>query len=209
MRYLSSKLGVENMYNREKILGKIYHFRDKFKQKRLMKKYNVSIGEYSYGTPNIHFGKLENTKLVIGKFCSIGKGVHVYLGGNHRTDWITTYPFPAKFAWAKGKENYRVSKGNVIIGNDVWIGAGVTILSGVKIGDGAVIGANAVVAKDIPAYAIVVGNPANVVKYRFDESEIAFLEEVKWWDWELDKIQQNIDYLLSRDLITMKKEDII
>lgn len=192
------------MVTREKILGKLYHFRDIYKQKKLQQKFNVTIGKYSYGTPVIHFGKLEDKKLVIGKFCSIGKNVHVYLGGNHRTDWITTYPFPAKFTWAKKIQNYRVSKGDVIIGNDVWIGADVTILSGVAIGDGAVIGAGTVVTKDVPPYSMVVGNPGRVVKYRFDKDDVEYLLQLKWWDWDLKEIEDNIKYLLNDDIQALK-----
>lgn len=197
--------------NREKILGRIYHFRDNFKQRSLQRKFNINIGEYSYGTPIIHFGNLEGTKCIIGKFCSIGKNVHVYLGGNHRIDWISTYPFPVKFKWAKDKGEYRVSKGDVIIGNDVWIGSDVTILSGVTIGNGAVIGAGAVVAKDVPAYAVAVGNPATVVKYRFKADEIDYLEKMQWWNLSIEKIEKLIDDLLNDDVCTFKKnlEEII
>lgn len=182
------------------ISGKLYHRRDKVRQKKLQRKSNVEIAENSYGTPIVHFGDVENTKLKIGKFCSIGKNVHVYLGGNHRMDWITMYPFPAKFEWANEYNNYQTSKGNVIIGNDVWIGSEATILSGVTIGDGAVVGAKTVVTKDIPPYAIVVGNPARIVKYRFKQEEIEELLKVKWWEWELEKIEKNIKYLLDDDI---------
>lgn len=184
------------------IKGKIYHKLDKHHQKRLQKKRNVRIGRYSYGTPVVHFGEQEGTELVIGKFCSIGKNVHVYLGGNHRMDWITMYPFPAKFDWAKEYREYQVSKGDIKIGNDVWIGADAVILSGVTIGDGAVIGAETVVTKDIPPYAVAVGNPMRIVKYRFEEEKIAKLLEVKWWDWEIEEIEKNISSLLSDDVET-------
>jgi acetyltransferase-like isoleucine patch superfamily enzyme len=105
---------------------------------------------------------------------------------NHRVDWISTYPFPAftdKFPEAKGIEQFVTTKGDVTIGNDVWIGQHVTILSGVTIGDGAVIGAHSVVGKSIPPYAIAVGNPARVIRYRFDEKTIEMLLKIQWWNW--------------------------
>lgn len=180
--------------------GKLYHKRDKIRQKKLQKRRNVEIGENSYGTPVVHFGEIENTKLMIGKFCSIGKNVNVYLGGNHRMDWVTMYPFPAKFDWAENYNNYQTSKGNVVIGNDVWIGSNATILSGIKIGDGAVVGAESVVTKDVPPYAVVAGNPARIVKYRFTQPEIEQFLEIKWWDWPLEKIEHNIQYLLNDEI---------
>jgi acetyltransferase-like isoleucine patch superfamily enzyme len=104
----------------------------------------VEIGEYTYGNPIVlFFGS--NSKLRIGKFCSLAEGIQIYLGGNHKGDWISTYPFFAHPEIFVGFETNNVSKGNVIIGNDVWIGNQAVIMSGVMIGDGAIIGANSVV----------------------------------------------------------------
>lgn len=139
----------------------------------------------------------ENKKCYIGKFCSIAEGVTVFLGGNHRVDWISTYPFPAFFPEAKYITGHPASKGDVIIGNDVWIGTNVVIMSGVTIGDGAVIGAYAVVAKNIPPYAVAVGNPARVVRYRFDEKTIQALLKIQWWNWPIEKIKANMHLLCS------------
>ena len=134
------------------------------------------IGAYTYGTPLIYGGREEDilnvSKLKIGKFCSIADGVVIYLGGYHRTDWITTYPLNQMF---KGYEHIKdnvISKGDVIIGNDVWIANKSTILSGVKISDGAVIGTNSVVTKSVGPYSIVAGNPAMEIRKRFDEKTI-------------------------------------
>lgn len=161
----------------------------------------AEIGDFSYGCPEIlHWG--EAAQLKIGKFCSIANGVKIFLGGNHRVDWVTTYPFSgpklSKIWLGKRRiEGQPATKGDVIIGNDVWIGYDATILSGVKIGDGAVIGANAVVAKDVRPYAIVVGNPAKEVRRRFDEEIIQKLLEIRWWDWPVEKIKKNIPLLCN------------
>ena len=159
----------------------------------------ADIGEHSYGHPSlVYFG--EDASLKIGKFCSFSSDVVIMLGGNHRTEWITTYPFPAIPAvWpsAQGIAGHPQSKGHVTIGNDVWIALGATILSGVTIGDGAVIGAKAVVAKDIPPYSIVVGNPARIVGKRFSDATIEALLQAKWWDWPDTLLAQKLDLLCS------------
>jgi acetyltransferase-like isoleucine patch superfamily enzyme len=159
----------------------------------------TTIGDFTYGLPNImEYG--EGSALEIGKYCSIAENVLILLGGEHRTDWITTYPFPILAeGWqdAAAIQGHPRSKGNVVIGNDVWIGTGATILSGVKIGDGAVIGAHAVVAKDVDSYAIAVGNPVKIVRKRFSESQVSALLRIRWWDWPTDKIKQRVQLLCS------------
>jgi chloramphenicol O-acetyltransferase type B len=157
------------------------------------------IGDYTYGSPDV-FSYGEGARLRIGKYGSIASGVQIFLGGNHRPDWVTTYPFPVldgDWPGAAGIVGTPLSKGDVVIGNDVWIGYGATILSGVRIGDGAVIGAMAVVTKDVPDYAIVAGNPARVVKMRFDDTSIARLLEIKWWDWPAERVDANTPLLCS------------
>jgi chloramphenicol O-acetyltransferase type B len=138
--------------------------------------------------------------LTIGAYTSIGTGVTVMLGGEHRTDWVTTYPF--SFFWDAAKEikGHPRSKGDVVIGNDVWIANDARIMSGVSISDGAVVGAGAVVTKDVPAYAVVAGNPSRVVKFRFDERTIGRLSAIKWWDWEPNRIADWLPKLLSDDV---------
>lgn len=160
------------------------------------------IGDYTYGTP-IVLGWGEGRRLKIGKFCSIAGGVIIFLGGNHRVDWVTTYPFvefPEEWPKAKGITGHPVSKGDVVIGNDVWIGYGATILSGVRVGDGAVIGAMAVVAGDVEPYSIVAGNSARLVRKRFDEETIDRLLQIRWWDWPLERIRDNVGILMSGDV---------
>lgn len=128
-------------------------------------------------------------------------------GANHRMNSVTTYPFNIMGnGWEKvtPKLEDLPFKGDTIIGNDVWIGQNVTILPGVHIGDGAIIGANSVVTKDIPAYHIAGGNPCKIIRKRFNEELINYLEEIKWWNWEEDKIFKNLEILCSNDIEKIK-----
>jgi acetyltransferase-like isoleucine patch superfamily enzyme len=162
----------------------------------------MSFGKYSYGKPIIHWQNKE-AKLFVGNFCSIADNCNILLGGNHRTDWVTTYPFGHihKNVFKNFKGNGHPStKGNVIIGNDVWIGRNVTIMSGVTIGDGAVIANNSHVVKNVEPYSITGGNPAKFIKNRFTEQQIAKLLEIKWWYWEDAKIEQFTHLLCNNDI---------
>lgn len=169
--------------------------KDFFKKKKSWSD-GYEVGRGTYGKPLVHSWG-EPSTLKIGKFCSISGNVHILLGGNHRTDWITTYPFPVFWDNAKHTTDQSISKGDVSIGNDVWIGMGAMILSGVTIGNGAVIGASAVVSKDVPSYSIVAGNPAVVVKKRFPDEDISALEKIQWWDWDDSKIKAAMHLLLN------------
>ena len=160
---------------------------------------NVTIGDYSYG----FFDVLEwnnETKLKIGKFCSIAADVLFLLGGEHRKDFISTYPFNALMESFEHIEGHPASKGDIIVGNDVWIAHGAKILSGVNIGDGAIIAANSLVTRDVPPYAIAMGSPAKVVQYRFDEDTIEKLLEIRWWDFEEEEIIKIIPLLQSNNM---------
>lgn len=173
-----------------------------FFTKDILKGEQYHIGDYTYGNPKVLFGK-SGAHLTIGKFCSISVGVEIFLGGNHRIDWISTYPFnslPKYFPEGKNIKGHPATNGDVTIGNDVWIGKNVTIMSGVTIGDGVVIAANAVVVKDIGDYEIWGGNPARFIKKRFDAPTIEKLKAEKWWDWDIDKIKNNIEKLCSKEL---------
>ncbi|MFO1241962.1 MAG: CatB-related O-acetyltransferase [Rickettsiales bacterium] len=162
---------------------------------------SMTVGDHTYGNegglPDIQWldGNSEKVTLTIGKYCAFANDVKILMGGNHRTDWITGYPFRGPTLERKTP----ISKGDVIIGNDVWLGTECMILSGLTIGNGAVIAARAVVTKDVPAYAIVAGNPAKVVKMRFSDAVIAKLEDIRWWDWPQDKIERNLHILCSGD----------
>ena len=149
----------------------------------------------------------EGTKLEIGSFCTIAGNLQVFLGGNHRTDWFTTFPFghvyQDVFNQFDGK-GHPSTKGDVLIGNDVWVGQNVTIMSGVTIGDGAVIACNSHVVKDVESYTIVGGNPAREIRKRFSEEIIEILQKLKWWEWEDEKINHVTPILCSSNLMLLK-----
>ncbi|WP_210487554.1 CatB-related O-acetyltransferase [Microvirga antarctica] len=177
---------------------------------RLAARHGFDIGAFSYGRPKVRFAE-SGRKLTIGRYCSIADKVEILLGGNHRVDWATTYPFSAlRSLWPSAPEtnDYHGSRGDVTIGNDVWLGSGATILSGVTVGHGAVVAAHALVTKDVPPYAIVGGNPAKLIRYRFDEATIAALLEARWWDLPRERIATLIHLLQSdriRELIAAVK----
>lgn len=157
------------------------------------------FGSFSYGVPLVkHWdGK---TKLTIGSYCSIANNVQIFLGGNHRTDWITTYPFPLYFKEKRHIKDYTSSRGDVVIGSDVWICQNCTILSGVTIGHGAVIATGAVVTKNVEPYSVVAGVPAVHTKWRFDQSTRDALLATAWWDWPHSEVYAHIDQLCSGDV---------
>lgn len=162
---------------------------------------NIIVGDYTYYDDPVDSEHFENhvthhydligDKLVIGKFCAIAKGIEFVMNGaNHRMGSVTTYPFNIMGGgWEKCTPSLEELplKGDTVVGNDVWIGQNVTVMPGVHLGDGVIIAANSVVAKDIPAYHIAGGNPCRVIKKRFDEEQIDFLLNLKWWDWEPEK----------------------
>lgn len=177
-------------------------FRKKKMPKYLKERYpEYKIGKGTYGNPHLYdWG--EGAVLQIGAYCSFAGGVKIFLGGEHRVDWITTYPFSGLWDSAKKIEGHPSTKGDIVIGNDVWIGTDAVIMSGVSIGDGAVIGARAVVTKDVPPYAVAVGNPASSVKKRFSEEQIKALLQIKWWDWEESRIEKALPMILNNDIET-------
>lgn len=157
------------------------------------------IGEWTYGTPRVRdWG--EGATLKIGKYCSIAAEVQIFLGGEHRTDWVTTYPFSVSWDEARGVFGHPATRGDVEIGNDVWIGNGARILSGVKIGDGAVVGTRAVVARDVAPYAIVAGNPARQIRLRFSEPLVEELQKIAWWNWPREEVVESLPLMLSADV---------
>ena len=175
---------------------------------------NIFIGDYTYfddprnGPENFEkYNVLYNydfskVKLVMGKFCAIAAEARFIMTGDHKLDAFSTFPFPIFLeGW---EEAFNISdlpvKGDIIIGNDVWLGYDCLIKGGVTIGDGAIIASRAVVVKDVPPYSIVAGNPAKVVKKRFDDATIARLQEIAWWNWDIEKINKHLKTICNLDL---------
>ena len=181
--------------------------------KNVVKNPNIIVGDYTYYDD---FENVENfeknvrylfdftgDKLIIGKFCMIASGASFIMNGaNHLTDSISTYPFAV---FGNGWENAMDGKsypykGDTIVGNDVWIGYNATIMAGVNIGDGAIIAANSTVTKDVDPYSIVGGNPAREIRKRFPDDVIRKLLDLRWWDWDADKITRNVQYLTDPNI---------
>lgn len=169
------------------------------KTRRFKNRYpHYAIGKGSYGVPEVHDWN-EGSTLKIGAFCSISAYVQIFLGGEHRPDWVTTSPLSVMFENDIIEDHSR-SKGDVIIGNDVWICANVIVLSGVTIGDGAVIANGAIVTRDVEPYSIVAGNPAKIIKYRFSPEVITQLLNIRWWDWPEALIRKHMTSLQSNEI---------
>ena len=182
--------------------------------KHFVKAPNIIVGDYTYFDDrrygaekfeeynvlyNYDFSKV---KLTIGKFCAIAAETRFIMTGDHKMDAVSTYPFPI---FNQGWESaYNIMdlpvKGDIVVGNDVWFGYDTLIKNGVTIGHGAIIAARAVVVKDVPPYSIVAGNPAKVVKKRFDEATIARLLELAWWNWDIEKINRHLSLISRLDI---------
>ena len=175
---------------------------------------NIEVGAYTIYNDFVHdprdFEKnnvlyhypVNGDRLKIGKFCSVACGAKfLFTSGNHSLRSLSTYTFPIFYEqWGLDPKNIRDAwdnKGDIVIGNDVWIGYEAVILSGVTVGDGAVIGTRAVVTKDVPPYTIVGGVPARPIRRRFDPQTIGRLEELRWWDWEEERIARNLSAIQS------------
>lgn len=180
---------------------------------------NIHVGDYTYFDDwkngpehfesnnvlyNYHFDKV---KLVFGKFCAIAAETRFMMTGDHKLDAVSTYPFPIfKNGWENAYDIFGLpTKGDIIVGNDVWFGYDSLIRGGVTIGDGAIIATRAVVVKDVPAYSIVAGNPAKVVKMRFSDADIQRLLKISWWDWSIEKISQHLPLISSTDIDKLEK----
>lgn len=177
----------------------------------------VSVGSHTYFA-DLYINRWGDEQVNIGKYCSISQNVRLLAGGNHRTNTVSTYPFDTMFDLLSSPgevdRSYERQGGEVNgieIGNDVWVGYAATIQGKVKVGNGAVIGGGAHVFGDVPPYAIVVGNPAKVTKYRFNEEVIQSLLEVKWWEWPDEVVRERVDwfYLPVRDFIMAAKAEVL
>lgn len=157
------------------------------------------IGVGSYGDMELlRYGN--DGAFEMGAYCSIAKGVKVMLGGNHRPDWVTTYPFSALRTNFSHITGYPEQGGDVRIGSDVWIGREATIKCGITIGHGAIVATRAMVTKDVPPFAIVGGNPAKLIRYRFAPEIIERLLAVAWWDWSEERIMAAMPLLLNENI---------
>ena len=167
------------------------------------------IADYEFEKHVTHLYDWNDDNLIIGKFCQIAAGVEFVMNGaNHQMNSVSTFPFYTLEGWKMNrpaKEDMPL-KGDTVIGNDVWIGQNAVILPGVNIGDGAIIGANSVVGSDIEPYSIVAGNPAKVIRKRFDEETVSLLLEFRWWDKSVEEINALIPLLTSGDIGSVKKQ---
>ncbi len=176
---------------------------------------NIIVGDFTYFADVdfekhvTHHYEFNGDKLIIGKFCQIGAGVEFVMNGaNHQMNAVSTFPFYIMEGFKQDIPDRKDMplKGNTVIGNDVWIGQNVTVLPGVHIGDGAIIGANSVVGSDVEPYTIAVGNPAKIVRRRFDDRLTALLLKFKWWDRSIDEINELIPLLSNGDLRKVTEE---
>lgn len=162
----------------------------------------LSVGRHVYGRPRVLVWSSGDTETLvgprvrIGNYVSIANDVEIFTGGEHNTDWVTTYPLRIMFGLARaGRDGHPATRGDVTIGNDVWIGRGARIMSGANIGDGAVVGAGAVVVGTVRPYGVVVGVPAREVRRRFTDDQIAALLSIRWWDWPDEKVIEEVEDL--------------
>ncbi|KPY02878.1 Acetyltransferase [Pseudomonas savastanoi pv. nerii] len=157
------------------------------------------VGVGTYGVPEIvDFG--DDAILRVGAYTSIAEGVKILLGGEHRTDWITTYPFPAMAEQVADIKDYAPSKGDVVIGSDCWICANAVIVSGVNIGHGAIVAAGAMGVRDVAPYSVVGGNPCKFIRWRFEEDVRDLLLQTAWWDWPMEEVKAVARTLCSSDM---------
>jgi virginiamycin A acetyltransferase len=190
--------------------------------KNFIKAKNIFVGDYTYYDdqrygPNkfeeynvLYNYDFSKVKLIIGKFCAIAAETRFIMTGDHKLDAISTYPFPVfGHGWEGAFNVYDLPvKGDIVVGNDVWFGYDSLVLNGVTIGNGAIIAARAVVIKDVPAYSIVAGNPAKVVKMRFDDKTIDRLQKIAWWNWNSEKIQKHVKLISHLDVDRLEKASL-
>jgi len=176
-------------------LPKLLRAQAKFRQRYPQ----YSIGTGTYGMPQVHDWN-EGATLKIGAYSSLAGNVQIYLGGHHRTDWVSCFPFPAFVEEVAHIADYGGTRGDVVIGSDVWVCSNSIILSGVTIGHGAVIANGSVVTRDVEPYAVVAGNPAQQVRWRFAEEQRQALLETSWWDWPEAEVRAVAHLLCSADI---------
>lgn len=189
--------------------------------KNTVKNPKILVGDYTYyDDPEDSEGFERNVlyhydfsedRLIIGKFCAIARGVKFIMNGaNHKISGISTYPFQI---FGNGWERVMPgpgdlpNKGDTVVGNDVWIGYDALIMPGVRIGDGSIISSRSVVVSDLPPYSVAGGNPAKVIRRRFDDEVIADLLGIAWWDWDAEKITRNLERIVSGDVEALRRAE--
>lgn len=187
--------------------------------KNTVKNPDIVIGDYTYhDDPEDSEGFERNVlyhfpfigdKLVIGKFCAIARGVKFVMNGaNHKLSGLSTYPFQIfGGGWEKvmPKPGELPYKGDTVIGNDVWMGYEALVMPGVRIGNGAIVSSRSVVVADVPAYTVVGGNPAKVIRARFEPDDVAMLETLAWWDWPIEKVTAHLELIVAGDVHALKR----
>ena len=183
--------------------------------KPTVKNPNIIVGDFTYIADSdfeghvTHFYPWSRDKLIIGKFCQIASGVEFMMNdANHQMNAVSTFPFYTLEGWdmEKPTSSDMPLKGDTVIGNDVWIGQNAVILPGVHIGNGAIIGANSVVGSNVEPYTIVIGNPAKILRKRFDDELVGLLLQFKWWDKNIEEINSLIPILTCSDLEKVREE---
>lgn len=166
--------------------------------RRLQRAGRVVLGPWTYGHPRIFADRHGRERLIVGSYSALA-GTWI-LGGNHGPDRISIFPFRINFGMDGDYDQWPVPTGDTIVGSDVWACENCIILPGVTVGHGAIVAAGAVVTRDVPPYAIVGGNPAKIIRYRFDEAQREALLEIRWWEWPEDKIQAAVELFESEDV---------
>jgi acetyltransferase-like isoleucine patch superfamily enzyme len=161
----------------------------------------ATIGQGTYGRFTVNVGPGDRAHLTIGAYTSIAEGVEFVLGGNHRPDWVSTYPFRVRFDLPGAYDDgHPRPEADMRIGSDVWLGRDAMVAPGVAVGDGAVVGARAIVTRDVRPYAIVVGAPAREIRRRFDDERVEALLRIRWWTWPEPEIRDRVHLLSSGDV---------
>jgi acetyltransferase-like isoleucine patch superfamily enzyme len=161
----------------------------------------LAMGDYSYYAPTVRMYAGDTAKVRIGKFCSVAADSEFFVGGMHRTDWVTTYGLRAVFELPGAYEDGTpTTRGDIEVGHDCWITLQSVIMSGLTVGSGAVVATRSVVTKDVRPYAIVAGNPAREIGRRFPDEQVAALLRIGWWDWPIETIIERVEELSSPDL---------
>jgi|GEM_PF-931445 len=159
------------------------------------------MGNMSYYAPNVVKYQGDTGRVIIGNFASVAPDADFYVGGLHRTEWVSQYGLRTMLDLPGAHEDgFTHGRGDIVVGSDTWVTNGCTVMSGVTIGDGAVVGTKAVVARDVRPYAIVVGNPAREIRRRFSDEQIDALLRIRWWDWPTEQVKQHVELICSPDI---------